>query len=88
MTQLSNKRKLTATNINNRPPLRSIRPTGLEADVVIVVVTDGLLSDTHASELLYTGISRAKAALFVVGSDAVRLGMLEVVRYVTTGRPK
>jgi Nuclease-related domain/UvrD-like helicase C-terminal domain/AAA domain len=48
------------------------RYKGLEADVVIVVVTDDLLKDTHASELLYTGISRAKAALFVVGSEAVR----------------
>jgi len=48
------------------------RYKGLEADVVIVVVTDDLLKDTLATELLYTGISRAKAALFVIGSDAVR----------------
>lgn len=48
------------------------RYKGLESEVVLVVVTDELLRDPHASELLYTGMSRAKAALFVAGSAAVR----------------
>lgn len=48
------------------------RYKGLEAEVIVIVVTDDLLKDAHSSELLYTGMSRAKAALFVADSEAIR----------------
>jgi hypothetical protein len=48
------------------------RYKGLEADVVVLILTDDALKDQHVLELMYTGMSRAKAALFVAGSESIK----------------
>lgn len=48
------------------------RYKGLESDVVILVPTDALVDDPRALAILYIGMSRAKVALFVFGSNTVK----------------
>jgi superfamily I DNA/RNA helicase len=45
---------------------------GLESEVVVLALTEELMSHAEGHALAYVGISRAKAALFVCGSRSVR----------------
>ena len=48
------------------------RYKGLEAEITVLIATDDLLKDSHSLEQLYAGMSRAKAALFVAGSERIK----------------
>ena len=45
---------------------------GLEAEAVVLCMSDRSLSTSQADSVLYVGLSRARSLLFVVGSEAVR----------------